>query len=506
MYNRQLIDYLIDFILGPVYGRGAEPSDGTPTETLGRRQRFVRYTNDPMEMFGAYVVIRPSKFFDLDTYGTPSAYPSLPLAEWEGVPILFGEPRHELIHGGATLVIHADLVASAYFLLSRYEEMYRRDIRDKHGRFPGKASLPYRAGFIHRPIVEEYGAVLRRLIESTGIAERARIRLTAPAPFFSKVNLTHDIDQPYRYRGVKGLVRGLLDGRSPMTMLRNVLGSPHRDPFFTFDQILEHNLSLKRDLPEGMVNTIFFLKTPDDHPLDKPNYPISSRYMRLVRRLADRAGVQYGLHCSYRSGLDPRHILPQRKRLQSALHTYIGRSRHHYLALREPEDMIDLIAAGIRHDYTMGYADVAGFRLGTCRPVRFISPNTRSLTELVLHPLTIMDVTLSRQDFMALDLDEARRYASDLIRQTAQYGGELNLLWHNEQFAPEVHPWHHQLYPELLDLIRDIEAEDRRGQNADSEPTTTLDPAELQADDSSVILHGNCIERFTSGVEITEEL
>ena len=33
-----------------------------------------------------------------------------------------------------------------------------------------------------------------------------------------------------------------------------------------------------------------------------------------------------------------------------------------------------MIRAGITDDFTMGYADIAGFRLGTCRSVRWINP------------------------------------------------------------------------------------------------------------------------------------
>lgn len=53
------------------------------------------------------------------------------------------------------------------FLISRYEEMVRRGLRDEHGRFPGKESLPYRAGFLHRPIVDEYRMLLHRWLRQS---------------------------------------------------------------------------------------------------------------------------------------------------------------------------------------------------------------------------------------------------------------------------------------------------------------------------------------------------
>ena len=99
------------------------------------------------------IQIVPSGFFDEDVYGTPKSLPILPLKEIEGVPLLFGEP--EIERRGKRLIIYADIIASAYFLLTRYEEIVRREVRDQFGRFPGMESLPYRAGFIHRPIEAE---------------------------------------------------------------------------------------------------------------------------------------------------------------------------------------------------------------------------------------------------------------------------------------------------------------------------------------------------------------
>ena len=140
MRNRTL-HYLIRFLVG----------EDAPSEIV----ESIGYTNDS-NLFDKYnVVIIPSGFFDEHIYGTPASMPQLPLREVQGIPLLFGSPKEEWI--GDTWVVHADIIASTYFLVSRYEEMMRRDVRDAHGRFPGRESLPYRAGFLHRPIVDEIG-------------------------------------------------------------------------------------------------------------------------------------------------------------------------------------------------------------------------------------------------------------------------------------------------------------------------------------------------------------
>ena len=93
----------------------------------------VGYTANAAEFATYSVVIAPSGFFDSGTYGTAATEPQLPLKELDGTPILFGAP--EITRKGDTIVIQADIVASTFFLLARYEEfIHPADNRDAHGR------------------------------------------------------------------------------------------------------------------------------------------------------------------------------------------------------------------------------------------------------------------------------------------------------------------------------------------------------------------------------------
>ena len=122
----------------------------------------VGYTSNQEEFHKYKLVILPSPFFSNEIYGTPDSLPNLPLQIWEEAPILFGDPVVE--QNNDTRILHADLIASTFFLISRYEETVRTDKRDIHGRFPGKESLPYRAGFIDSPLV---GRIRKITTEST---------------------------------------------------------------------------------------------------------------------------------------------------------------------------------------------------------------------------------------------------------------------------------------------------------------------------------------------------
>ena len=213
---KEIIRYILRFMVGE--------------HLAGDVSGLVGYTSDESLFSGYKVIIMPSGFFDEGVYGTSGTKPPLPLMNIEGTPFLFGTPDVEQV--GDTIVVHADLVASAYFLLSRYEEILRRDVRDEHGRFPGRESLPQRAGFIDRPVVEEYGKLIRRWLNGSGIniAERD--------PFIREINLTHDVDVPFSGRSWRSVVRKTLSRRNPVAAVCDKYLQLSRDPYYTFPWML----------------------------------------------------------------------------------------------------------------------------------------------------------------------------------------------------------------------------------------------------------------------------
>lgn len=431
-FMNQTIYYIIRFLLG--------------VDRAGAYSSLIGYTSD-VRLFHKYkVVIVPSGFFQSSVYGTPESLPQLPLKEIEGVPLLFGTPKEECFE--ETWVIYADIIASSYFLLSRYEEIQKRDIRDKHGRFPGKESLPYKAGFIHRPIVEEYGKLLRHWLR------KACVHIPEPQPELQKIWLTHDVDAPFFCRSLRNICRETLKGIGFRKALKLYQGPLEKDPYYTFPWMLEQD-SLVKNRFGDRCHILFFLKAGGRHANDKPHYQVCSNDIQKLLHLFKKNKALLGLHSSYEAGIYPDLIPEEKMRLE---HDWklenIHLNRHHYLASREPEDLTKLIKAGITDDFTMGYADVSGFRLGTCRPVKWINPMTRQLTSLTLHPLSVMDCTLSESQYMGLSPDEAYQYCAGLVREIRQHRGEIVWLWHNTSFAGTESDYHKKLYVRLLNELK----------------------------------------------------
>jgi hypothetical protein len=407
----------------------------------------------PVARTAPAVYIVPSGFFDEATYGAPRSLPQLPLANIEDVPLLFGVPSVE--RQGQSLVVRADIVASAYFLTTRYEEWVRRDVRDEHGRFPGRESLPYRAGFLHRPIVDEYAGLLRQWLGEIGV------HLPESPTQLRKTYLTHDIDVPWRWArfgaalrsSVGNVIRARGGGFDPM---RCYLGWK-TDPEDCFDWILEQDRILQQALGAHQVELVFFLMAGGKTACDGRYGIRSRRAKRLIEKLVD-SGASIGLHTSYRAGANPGAVKREADMLRNATGLPITRNRYHYLACREPEDLRQLEQAGIRDDFSFAYADVAGFRLGTSRPIRWFDPLECRLTEVTLHPLTVMDCTLDRADYMHLSYEEARSICFSLSDQVKRHNGELVLLWHNTELTEERQQhgvYQRRLYQDMLRWTQD---------------------------------------------------
>ena len=428
----EIIQYLLRFMIGEHL-----------TDDISS---YVGYSSDKSCYSNFKVVIVPCNFFDDGIYGTHHTEPSLPLEAIEGVPFLFGSPEVERYKD--TIVVHADLVASAFFLISRYEEMLHRDKRDEHGRFPGRESLPRRAGFIDRPIIEEYGRLLRKWLNDSGVKTEELI------PFVRNINLTHDVDAPFFCRTWRNVARQVMSGKSPAAAIRDKNRSLEQDEYYTFPWMLEQDKKLQQEVGEERCRSFMFFKAGGNTKQDKPYYDLYGDDVGALFDLCRKYKATVGLHSSYQAGINPSLILSEKKYLEEAFKAEIVHNRHHFLASREPEDMEYLEKAGITDDYTLGYADIAGFRLGTSKPVRYINPVNRKMSpSLLLHPLTIMDSTLDELKYMNLTADRAEEYCDRLINNIRNVNGELTLLWHNTSVI-ERKGYLRDLYAKLIKKLK----------------------------------------------------
>lgn len=332
-------------------------------------------------------------------------------------------PRPE--RKGDTWVIRTDLVYNTFFFISRAEEILVSE-RDEHRRFLARHSLLGKDERLMTPLIDEYGRLLLKLLG-----------LPFPGERFTAVYLTHDVDSIARYHSVKGFLGGVRKGQfqQALAAARDI----RQDPDYTFPWLVEQDKTLAQT--PYPVYPLYFMKDTMGYGFDYPQYNLDGHDFHYLAFKLMKAGAQIGWHSSYYNTFY--------KRPNPAINYSFHRS--HYL--RCDLDWMERIShQGVMHDYSMGFADRAGFRLQTARPVQWINPYTYEITSMVLHPLILMDVTLSADRYMGLNREDALTVCRTLIDRSWQAGGEPNLLWHNSNLGEES--YHRALYPALLEYIR----------------------------------------------------
>lgn len=320
-------------------------------------------------------------------------------------------------------VVRNDLIYNTFFFISRAEEVINKQ-RDEHGRFAAAYSVLGEHNRLMVPTLDEYARLVMKAVGQP-----------LPQSGFAHIYLTHDIDTIAHYRHLRGALGGLWRGewRQVLRSWRDI----EDDPAYTFPWLVE------QDSRVPLAEKIYFVKHSFGKGYDYPQYNHHSPDAHRLRKFLEWNKVTIGWHSSY-YGVGS---IEQRSKRRDELSIH----RSHYLNC-SIENMRKLVSLGITDDYTMGFADQAGFRLQTSRAVLWIDPERMQLTELVLHPLIIMDVTLSSKNYMALDQVEATYVCQQLIDKVRMHNGDLCLLWHNTSINQT--DYHKSLYPELLLSLR----------------------------------------------------
>lgn len=313
-------------------------------------------------------------------------------------------------------IIRTDIVYNAFFFASRAEETYNSE-RDEHGRFSSRYSILGYKNRLQIPMLDEHARLLLKLLN-----------VALPPEQFHHIYLTHDVDSIARYRHLRGALGGFIRGEGEQ--VRAALKDINRDPLYTFPWMIE------QDARVADAEVIYFIKQTDGKGFDYPQYKLNGGDFKRLQKLLTDSGARLGVHSSYYGELPKQPI--------STLH------RSHYLhdSLRFWQR---LEKAGYTDDFTMGFADAAGFRLQTTRAIRWINPSSYRVTKLTMHPLMIMDNTLSQDNYMHLSEDEAYFLCERLISTVKRHHGDLCLLWHNSTFAEDN--YHRSLYTKLLKLL-----------------------------------------------------
>jgi hypothetical protein len=339
-----------------------------------------------------------------------------------------------------TYTVRHDILAASFYLLSRYEE-YLPFEADEHGRFSAHQSLAYRTGFLQRPIIQEWAAFAQQQLQQ--LFPHLHFQRST---YHFQASFDIDLAWAYRHRplwrSVGASFRDIGAGNMEAVLKRwRSIWKLEDDPYYVFDELKKwHNYP-----------PIYFFLLADYAVHDK-NIPAAHPEMR---NLIERVGVanQVGIHPSYQSNENEQQLAVEIERLGTILEEKVTKSRQHYLRLHLPITYHRLLQHGIQEDYTMGYADEVGFRASTAVSFRWYDLEVDAVTDLLIYPFQVMDVTL--KTYLQQTPDQAKKTLKQLVDVTQQFGGIFIPLWHNSSFS-SIGQWEEwkDVYLYLLEIAQ----------------------------------------------------
>ncbi len=349
---------------------------------------------------------------------------------WGDLPTLFSYSSEK---------IPFDIFSATFYLISRYEE-YLPSTRDKHDRFECEGSILTNLKCLDKPIIDNWCVKFQEVL--TGKSELSRTY---------KYISTIDVDNAYAYNFKSLLVKFGSTFKSVLSWNKNDLKTrlgcyfrQQSDPYDTYDFINSVH-------SENQVECTFFFLLSDRNEWDK-NLPFTNKHLRALVSALQRQNT-IAIHPGYLSYKSAETMLEEKLRLEHITEESVTQSRQHFLKFSFPETPRNLLRAGIKEDYTLGYAEQIGFRAGTCTPFRFFDLEKNEITELVFHSSAVMDATLNR--YLKLTPEEAVESVAEVIKEVKAVNGELVTIWHNETLSElrEWKGWKH-VFGEVVSLAK----------------------------------------------------
>jgi hypothetical protein len=343
---------------------------------------------------------------------------------------IYGENKLE--QTDAVSYVGMDIIGSAFFMLSRWEEALDGS-RDQYERFPSSEAFAVKEGFIQRPIVNEYSFLLKALIE-----EAFNIKIEIKRSYESYITCDVDgLEKWYRFREILNYAHFYWKKKqigNIIWTLWSALSSKlwAKDPFDTFDHMMK--------VAEEVGSKVYFFFIPGGESKFEKRYPITGNQAKdLIKKMKSR-GHELGIHPSYYTYKFPEQFAKEVEALRNVIGE-VKYGRQHYLRFEVPTTWKLWNEHNIGWDSTLVYADCLGFRAGTCIPFRVFDLETKEVLDLVENPLTIMDQTLIT--YLKMDINSAIKEVNDYIEIIKKYKGSFVLLWHNSSFnTPEMKPYH----------------------------------------------------------------
>ena len=433
------------YIFGVIFGEFLEIN----FESKIHSEKTIEITNDDHP---GKLILDPVFFKEASkSWLKEESMPNLPLKTWEpsingikanlidpNLPILFGNPG--LIVDGENLHLNVDIFGSSFFMLSRYEELIVLD-RDSHNRFAAESSIAFKAGFLDRPIINEYLEILKWCLN----------QLWADLEFKEKKSsnfITCDVDVPfdpslhYLKHAIRKTGNLLIKQKKPVKAFLCFASYIAKRLGFNVNDACHNAIYWMMDVNERAGNTMAFYfimhRTSNlDAIYDKD---FKTPQLRRLFKEISRRGHEIGIHPGYETFNNPSNfkttVLNLRKLLnEEGIHQKNIGGRQHFLrwdASKTPQLWNE---SSLAYDSTLSFADKAGFRCGVCYEFTMYDLINRKKLALKQRPLIVMECSIIAPRYEGLGYsDQAMKRFMYFKNVCYQFNGSFALLWHNSHF------------------------------------------------------------------------
>ncbi|EGR2402995.1 hypothetical protein O1D30_002827 [Vibrio cholerae] len=435
--------YSLDILLGEFLGLTFQ------TEVTASESITITQSDSEKEL------ILDSSFFQNASRAwlKPQSMPQLPLQSWtpsddgivatlveSSLPVLYGKPG--IIKTDKSLRLQVDIFGTAFFMLSRYEELITTE-RDQHQRFPATASIAFKENFLDRPIVNEYLEVLWSCLKQLWPELQRKNRM-------ADNYISCDVDFPFNpayysfNKMLRACVRHVVKERSPVAAIKtitkyfaNMMG------FSIYDEFRE-NISWIMDQNEEVNNKVsfYFIPMVTSH-LDNVEDFYSSKMRKVIDEINSR-GHYIGIHPGYNAhdnlsiSRESEVYLKKILEFHNIFQSDIG-GRQHYLRWDSRLTPVILSKGGRTYDSTLMYADRTGFRCGICYSFSMYDLVLRQQLTLIQRPSVCMEVTMFESCYEGLGLDQIAVLSkiNTLRSRCHMFSGTFGILWHNSNLNSE---------------------------------------------------------------------
>lgn len=358
------------------------------------------------------------------------------------IPIILNTNTSFATFNNNVLEINADIISISFIILSRFEESIIKE-RDNYGRFEFKNSLAYKYNFIDFPIIDEYAMILRSYIKLHLPEIKIHINNYSIVP-------THDIDEIERFssfwKTIKTIIGDIIIYKSirpaiysTIQFIKTLLNKKNDPYLLSIEQL--NDLSKRLNL----TSVFFFMGALKSNFDSGYNIEISS--LKSILKKINDSKMVIGIHGSFYSYNNIQLFKEEITRLESYLTKTIDSSRQHFLRFDVFQTIQTIETIGLRYDYTLGYAEMEGFRCGTCHEFHTFDLQNDRQTNIIERPLIVMDTTLT--DYRKFSVEEAYLKVEKLFNRCKAVEGNFVILWHNRSVARNK-LWYKELYEKFL--------------------------------------------------------